>query len=85
LPFLLAQIKIIQPKLIVFLGRHSMNVFLPELKISLAHGKPVKKGNQVYLPLYHPATALYNASMREVLIQDFQKIPKILEQIDKLS
>ncbi|MDP4038451.1 MAG: uracil-DNA glycosylase [bacterium] len=81
LPYLLAQIKIIQPKLIVFLGRHSMNIFLPELTISRDHGKPVKKGGQVYLPLYHPAAALYNNSMRETLINDFKKIPTILKKI----
>ena len=82
LPFLLAQIKVIQPKLIVFLGRHSMNVFFPELKISAAHGQPVRRGGQVFLPLYHPAAALYNGGMRTSLLDDFAKIPKILEQIN---
>lgn len=81
LPYLLEQIKIIQPRLIVFLGRHSMRVFLPELKISEAHGKPVRKGGQVYLPLFHPAAALYNGGLRETLIQDFSQIPKIIELI----
>lgn len=90
LPFLIEQIKAIQPKLVVFLGRHSMNVFFPELKISEAHGKAIKKtvkfGNdlkleQVFLPLYHPAAALYNGSMRTVLQEDFARIPKILQLI----
>lgn len=81
LPFLLEQIKIIKPKLIVFLGRHSANTFFPKLKISLNHGKAIRSNNQVFLPLYHPAAALYNGSIRETLIKDFKKIPKILKLI----
>jgi uracil-DNA glycosylase family 4 len=80
-PYLKQQIAVIRPKLIVFLGRHSMNVFLPELRISQAHGKPVRKGGQVYLPLFHPAAALYNGGMRETLLADFSLIPAILKKI----
>ncbi len=83
LPYLLKQIKIIQPKLIVFLGRHSMNVFLPELRISEAHGRPVRRSGLVLLPLYHPAAALYNGSMRTVLQADFARIPAILQKIEQ--
>src|SRR6185503_15636610 len=68
IPYLHKQLKVINPKLVVFLGRHSMSVFLPELRISQAHGKPVRKGGQVYLPLFHPAAALYNGGMRQTLI-----------------
>lgn len=81
-PYLKAQIEIIQPKLIVFLGRHAMSVFLPELKISTSHGKPVRKNNQVYLPLFHPAAALYNGGMRQTLIDDFNLIPTLLKKIN---
>lgn len=81
MPYLMEQIKVIKPKLVIFLGRHAMNVFLPELKISQCHGQPKRKGGQVYLPLFHPAAALYNGGMRETLIEDFNKIPKILELI----
>ncbi len=80
-PYLKRQIAVIRPKLVIFLGRHSMNVFLPELKISQAHGKPVRKGGQVYLPLFHPAAALYNGGMRETLMADFALIPLILTKI----
>lgn len=82
LPYLLSQIKIIQPSLIIFLGRHSMNVFLPELKISEAHGKVYKRSGMVFLPLYHPAAALYNGGMRQTLIDDFAKIPSILKTLE---
>jgi uracil-DNA glycosylase len=87
-PWLLEQIKLIQPKLIVTLGRHSMERFLPNQKISQIHGTLVIKtipeiGRQNFYTLYHPAAALYNGSMRETLIQDFKKIPKVLEKIEK--
>ena len=85
-PWLLEQIKIIRPKLIVTLGRHSMERFLPNFKISEIHGKAMRReiedlGKQVFYTLYHPAAALYNGSMRETLIKDFQRIPKIIAKI----
>lgn len=81
LPYLHKQLAIIQPKLVVTLGRHSMEAFLPGFRISEVHGQPKRKSGMVYLPLYHPAAALYNGGMRETLVSDFQKIPKILQQI----
>ncbi len=85
-PWLLEQIKIIQPGLIVTLGRHSMERFLPRQKISQVHGKALRRemeglGKQVFYTLYHPAAALYNGSMREVLIKDFKRIPKVLKKL----
>lgn len=85
-PWLLEQIKIIQPKLIVTLGRHSMERFLPGQKISQVHGRAMRReiegiGKQVFYTSYHPAAALYNGSMREVLIKDFKRIPKVLKKI----
>lgn len=84
--WLLEELNFIKPKLIVFLGRHSMNDFFPELKISEAHGKLLKKkfknlDTDNFLALYHPAAALYNGTLKETLIADFKKIPKILEKI----
>ena len=61
-----------------------MSVFLPELKISQAHGKPVRKDGQVYLPLYHPAAALYNPGMRAQLIEDFKLIPAIIMKLSNM-
>jgi len=83
LPFLLKQIAIIKPKLICFLGRHSMGAFLGDLgkTISQIHGQLIEKNGQAYLPLYHPAAALYNGAMRETLLEDFQKIPGYMDQI----
>jgi DNA polymerase len=86
--WLLEEIKLISPKLIIFLGRHAMNNFFPDQKISEAHGKLlIKKFNGIstkyFFPLYHPAAALYDGSMREVLIADFKRIPKVLKEIEK--
>ena len=87
-PWLLEQIKTIKPKLIVLLGRHAMERFLPNQKISQIHGTALRReipeiGKQVFFALYHPAAALYQGSLREVLIADFKKIPKVLKAIEK--
>lgn len=81
LPFLRLQLAVIKPRLVVTLGRHSMDSLLPGLQISKAHGQPKRFNSQVYLPLFHPAAALYNGSLRKTLIEDFAKIPKILAKI----
>ncbi len=81
LPYLESQLEIIKPKLTITLGRHSLNCFLPELSISVVHGQPKRFHGRIYLPLFHPAAALYNGSMRQTLIDDFAKIPAILEKI----
>lgn len=80
-PYLLRQIKVIEPKVIITLGRHSMEYFLPSCKISQVHGQPKRRGELVILPLFHPAAALYNGNMRQTLIDDFMKIPTIIEMI----
>jgi uracil-DNA glycosylase len=81
LPYLAKQLSIISPKLIVTLGRHSMDVLLPGLKISEVHGQPKRYQGSVYMPLFHPAAALYNGGLRQTLIDDFAKIPLIIEKI----
>ena len=81
LPYLDQQIEVIKPKLIITLGRHSMDVLLPGMRISEVHGQPKRYKGQVYLPLFHPAAALYNGALRQTLIDDFIKIPQILELI----
>lgn len=87
--YLEEQVRIIKPKLIITLGRHAMNRFLPDLKISQAHGqekrfKGVGTDMQVYFPMYHPAFALYNGSYREILKQDIRKVPKLLSMIESV-
>ncbi len=84
--YLFKQINLIKPKLIVTLGRHSMRTFFSQIRsISKVHGKAYKKAGQVYLILYHPAAALYQANLKQVLESDFQKIPEILKKISESS
>ncbi len=84
-PYLAQQLEIIDPKIIVTLGKHSMEFFLPDAKISEVHGHAVhksvthhdgKKGEWVIVPLYHPAAALYNGSLRQTLMDDFLTVSK---------
>lgn len=83
-PWLEKQIEIIDPEIIVTLGRHSLNRFVPDAKISETHGNVFeinvpKIGRRKIFALYHPAAALYNGGMRQTLLDDFKKIPKILQ------
>ncbi len=77
-PYLTKQIEIIKPKIVVTLGRFSMNYFLPESKISDVHGTIQKVGNLNIYPLYHPAAGLRNPKMKIALLADFLKIPDII-------
>jgi len=88
MPWLHTQIRIIRPKIIVTLGRHALGHFIPGKKISEAHGQAFRRtfddiGEQIFFALYHPAAALYNGGMRATLINDFKKIPALLEKIKK--
>lgn len=103
-PYMLAQLEVIAPKLVVTLGRHSAMQFLPDFQIGRDHGKPQLWQSETgpvgqsfpqrarfaaraggppmpatrirchVLPLYHPAAALYNGSLRQTIIKDFEKI-----------
>lgn len=90
LPYLYSQLAAINPKIIVTLGRHSTNCFLPGLQISAIHGQPKrlkvlvhgKHIEWVILPLYHPAAALYNGSLRQTLLDDFANVPTIINKLE---
>jgi DNA polymerase len=86
-PYLAEQLEIIDPKAVVTLGRHSMEFFLPNAKISQVHGRGVRKQVKYHdgkdhewliVPLYHPAAALYNGGLRQTLIEDFLRVPDII-------
>lgn len=85
-PYLLKQLQIIDPKVIITLGRHSMEYFLPGMSISAIHGQPkrIMFGDHkiVIMPLFHPAAALYNGGLRQTLIDDFLKVPEVIRQLD---
>jgi len=89
-PYLEQQLKEIKPKLIILLGRHSLDRFLPGQKISQVHGQALRRdfpgiGRQVFFAAYHPAAALYQQSLKATLLEDFKRIPKILEKIKEES
>ncbi len=70
LPWLLAQLDVIAPQLVVPLGRHALAHFVPDVKISEAHGKVVERDGRRVFPMYHPAAALHNQSLRGTLHED---------------
>ncbi len=86
-PYLVRQLDVIKPKLVVTLGRHSMEYFLPGEKISAVHGELkeviIGKTKHMLMPLFHPAAALYNGGLRSTLIADFSKIPSTLNKINQ--
>jgi uracil-DNA glycosylase family 4 len=84
-PYLDQQIALIQPKIIITISRFAMARWFADKKISEIHGKPKKFGNLVVLPMYHPAAALHQPSLRRVLEEDFKKIPGILEELEHLE
>jgi len=85
-PFLNREIEIIDPKLIITLGRYSMQKFLSYVKITQVHGRLHKVSwNQktvFILPMYHPAAALRATQVKQSFISDFHKVPKIINWIE---
>ena len=77
-PYLERQLELIDPRLVVLLGRHALNAFFAAAKISKSRGVPRRLNGGVFLPVYHPAAALRQMRLREVLEEDFGLIPKLL-------
>lgn len=74
------QLAIIQPKLVITLGRHSMGWFCgPGLKITQVHGKARRAKGYVVLTMFHPAAGLHNQSLKSTIEEDFSRIPRLLE------
>ncbi len=78
------QIELIQPKMVVTLGRFSMARYFTNAKISQIHGKPKKMDGVIYYPMYHPAAALHQPSLRRTVQEDMGRIPQLLADIDRL-
>jgi uracil-DNA glycosylase family 4 len=79
------QIELIQPKMVVTLGRFSMARYFPNAKISQIHGQPKKMDGVIYYPMYHPAAALHQPSLRRTVQEDMKRIPQLLADIDRLA
>lgn len=75
-----AELLFIKPKVIITLGRHAMERFVPGAKISIAHGQPFEHSTNIPIfPMYHPAAALYNPNLRDTLKQDFTRLKDFLD------
>ena len=81
--FLTRELELIQPKLIILLGRHALHWFLPNEQISKVRGKAKRQGQYVYFPIYHPAATLHNPNLLKDLQADFLKIPAIIQKINE--
>jgi DNA polymerase len=79
-PWLEEQLAIVGPRLVVPLGRHALRRFAPELKISEVHGSPVEVAGRRLFPLYHPAAALHNQSLRGTLHEDARRLGEHLRE-----
>jgi DNA polymerase len=77
------QIAAIQPKVIVTLGRYSMARYFPGARISAIHGQARKVDGRLVVAMFHPAAALHQQSLRDTLIEDFKKLPRLIAQAQK--
>jgi uracil-DNA glycosylase family 4 len=84
-PYLDRQIELIAPRMVVTLGRFSMERYFPGAKISQIHGQPRKVVGIIYYPMYHPAAALHQPKWRQVIKEDMLKIPQLLAEADKIA
>jgi len=77
-PWLVAQLRLIRPRIIVTLGRHSLDAFLPGLRIADVHGRPQRRDGRTILPLYHPSYALHNPAVRPILFRDVRALRALM-------
>lgn len=76
--YLERQIEMIDPSIIVLLGRHSFARFFPGEPIGKARGRPRTLNGLKLFPMYHPAAALHNPALRPVIIEDFKKLKELI-------
>lgn len=74
------QIDTINPLVVVTLGRYSMTKFLPNVKISEAHGKPAWVRGRLIVPMFHPAAALHQPSLKTSVERDFARLPEWIQE-----
>jgi uracil-DNA glycosylase family 4 len=81
MPWLEEQLALIQPRLIVPLGRHALRHFDPDVKISEVHGQVLYARDRALFPMYHPAAALRARGLRDTLFEDARALPAALDQV----
>ena len=85
-PYLTSQIQLVKPRIVCALGTPAITTLLgEEYSATKAHGKPVTKETITILPMYHPAAALYDPSLRDVLASDFRILKKLMEGKTKVN
>jgi DNA polymerase len=77
------QIALINPKVIITLGRYSMARFFPRDKISAVHGRARRIDGRVVIAMFHPAAALHQPSLRDAIEDDFRRLPQIIADAQK--
>lgn len=83
--YLEQQIQAINPKVIVTLGRYSMARFLPDVKISSVHGRAMRVRGRLIVPMFHPAAALHQPSLKPSLVADFAALPELIAKVDSMA
>jgi len=83
--YLEKQLEAINPDVIVTLGRFSMERYFPGEKISRIHGRPKSVDGRLVVPMYHPAAALHQPSLRATVEQDFARLPEWIDQSEDLE
>jgi DNA polymerase len=78
--YLRRQIELVNPSMIVTLGRHSMGLFFKGAKITQIHGQMRQVGERFVVAMYHPAAALHQLSLKPAILADFAKLPELLEE-----
>jgi uracil-DNA glycosylase len=78
--YLQHQIEIVNPRIIVTLGRHSMGLFFKGAKITQIHGQMRKVGDRFVIAMFHPAAALHQLSLKSTIMADFAKLPELLKE-----
>lgn len=79
------QVELVDPKVIVTLGRFSMYRYFPGASITKIHGQAQRVGNRLIVPMFHPAAALHQPKWRPALIEDFQKLPDYIKEAAAFS
>jgi DNA polymerase len=78
--YLQHQIKLVNPSIIVTLGRFSMGLFFKGAKITQIHGQMRKVEDRFVIAMYHPAAALHQLSLKSTIMADFAKLPELLNE-----
>ena len=79
------QIAALEPRVVVTLGRYSMAKFFGSEKISSIHGRACKKDGYICIAMYHPAAGLHQASLKDVIREDFKKIPMVIAEAERMA